>query len=74
LSSRKAKRRVLRGRALWDPSFDVPTYGEHAFLPSNSKDRLMALDEDHLFRDAMKQIGQTFAMGCLAISKARDQK
>jgi len=37
-------------KSLWDPSFYIPTYGEHAFL----KDRLMALDKDHLFRDAMK--------------------
>jgi len=34
----------------------------------------MALDEDHLFRDAMKQIGQAFAMGCLDVSKPRSRK
>jgi len=34
----------------------------------------MALDEDHLFHVTMKQIGQTFAMGFLAVSKARSQK
>ena len=34
----------------------------------------MAHDEDQLYRDAMKQIGQAFAMGCLAISKTRARK
>jgi len=30
---------------------------------------MMAHDEDHLLRDAKKQIGQVFAMGCLVIAK-----
>ena len=34
----------------------------------------MAHDEDQLYRDAMKQIGQAFAMGCLAISKTKARK
>jgi len=51
-----------RGKRLWDPSFDVPTHGEHTFLPSDDKVRLMAHDEDQLYRDTMKQIGQAFAM------------
>ena len=36
-----------RGKSLWDLSFDVPTHGEHTFLPSDNKDRLMAHDEDN---------------------------
>jgi len=63
-----------RGKNLWDSSFDVPTHGEHTFMPSDDKDKLMAHDEDQLYHDAMKQIGQVFAMGCLAISKTRAQK
>jgi len=54
--------------------FDVPIHGEHVFPPNDDKDRLMVLDKDHMFRDAMKQIGQAFAMGCLAVSKARSWK
>ena len=46
-----------RGKSLWDPSFDVPTHGEHTFLPSNDKDKLMAHDEDQLYHDTMKKIG-----------------
>jgi len=74
LLSKRAKGRALRGRACGIPSFGVPTYGKHTFLPSNYKDRLMAHNEDQLYRDAMKQIGQAFAMGCLAISKTRARK
>ena len=59
---------------MWDLIFDVATYGEHAFLPSDDKDMLMAFNEDHLFRDTIKRIGQAFAMGFLAVSKARSQK
>jgi len=54
----------FKRKGLWDMSFDVPTYNEHAFLPSDDKDRLMALDEGHLFCNTMKQIGQAFAIGC----------
>jgi len=63
-----------KSKSLWEPSSDVPTYGEHVFLHRDDKDKLMALDEDHLLRDTMKQIWQTFAMGFLVVSKARIQK
>jgi len=63
-----------KGKNLWDPSFDVPTHGEHTFLPIVDKDRLMANEEDQLYRDCMKQIGQAFAIGCLVISKTRARK
>jgi len=39
--------------------------------PGKDKDRLMAHDEDHLLRDAMKKFRQAFAMGCLVIAKTR---
>jgi len=28
---------------LWNPDFDIPTYGEMDFLPCEDKDRLMAI-------------------------------
>jgi len=62
------------GKSLWDPDFDIPTYGETTFLPSEDKDRLMARNEDHLLRDAMKQFGQAFAMGCLVVAKTRERR
>ena len=59
---------------MWDPDFDIPTYGETTFLPSEDKDRLMARDEDHLLRDTMKQFRQAFAMGCLVVANKRDRR
>jgi len=54
---------------LWDPYFDIPIYGEMAFLSSEDEDRLMAHNEDHLLLDTMKHFGQAFAMGCLVVAK-----
>jgi len=52
---------------LWDSDFDIPTYGETTFLPSEDKDRLMD-------RDTMKQFGKAFAMDCLVVSKTRERR
>jgi len=60
-----------KGKSLWDPDFDIPTYGEMAFLPSENKDKLMDNDEDHLLCDAIKQFRQAFAMGWLVVAKTR---
>jgi len=60
-----------RGKSLWDPSFDIPTHGEPTFLPSDDKDWLIAQDEVNLYLDAMKHMGQAFAMGCLVVSKTK---
>jgi len=70
----ECKDESFKGKSLWDPNFNIPTYGETTFLPSEDKDRLIAHDEDHLLRDAMKQFGQAFAMGCLVVSKKRDRR
>jgi len=62
------------GKSPWDPNFDVPTHGETFFLPNEDRARLMVHDQNHLLRDTMKQFGKAFAMGCLVIAKAQDQK
>jgi len=43
-----------KGKSLWDPTLDIPTYFEKAFLPNEDRERLMTFGEDHLVRDAMK--------------------
>jgi len=40
-------------KSLWDLEFDIPSYAETTFLPSEDKDRLMARDEDKLLCDMM---------------------
>ena len=64
----------FKGKSLLDPSIDIPAYFKKAFLPSEDNKRLMAFDEDHLVCDAMKQIGQAFATGCLAVTKMKNQR
>jgi len=34
----------------------------------------MDFGDDHLVHDAMKQIGQAFAMGCLAVTKMKNRR
>jgi len=36
----KCEAKSSRGKSLWDPNFDVPTYGETTFLPNEDKNRL----------------------------------
>ena len=70
----EGKAESSKGKNLWDPILDAPTFLEKALLPAEERERLMAHDENHLVREAKRQFGQTFATSCLAATKMKERK
>jgi len=55
-----------------DPSLDAPTFLEISLLPVEERERLMAHDENHLIREAIRQFFRALATSCLAARKMKE--
>jgi len=63
-----------KGKNLWDPSLNAPTFLEKALLPAEEREMLMAHDENHFVREAIRQFSQALPTSCLAATKMKERK
>jgi len=70
----EGKAESSKGKSLWNPSLNVPTYLEKALLPNEDRERLMGYDENHLVREAIKQFGQAFTTSCLPLTRKKNRR
>jgi len=59
---------------LWNPNLDAPFFLEKILLPTKTKEKLTGLEEDHMVKQAVRQLAQALATNYLAISKLREWK
>jgi len=68
---REGKAKSSKRGNLWNPSLDATTFLEEVLLRAEEKEKLMAHDENHLVREAIRKFGQVLATCCLAAAKMK---